>query len=317
MAVEKLKSMDTGIMGNASFCIIIPQDRIDQIKLVDRDFSKKNFIGLSWDAIELLQVILQVVLLRLKVMYKFEYDIEDDAVEKFMEIMRKYMSTIPLEVKIETEGIEKHIDLFQYLLRISFWRPRDIIKYFSVLVDANNKNALKHKEIDVDTLKSLLNTVTEDIIENEFYNEYDKIFFNIDEFMEEFEGGDIILDSSMLIDVVREFEFQGVMFGEENELLGKVGLLYELGIIGLKFSSKEMKSRSIGSMLCFVFNEGMYPFNRAKQDILKGSGNVKIVLNPVFAKKLSLHYNTAEILGAYGWDYLRDNHIRKKGIDRI
>lgn len=313
MAVEKLKPMDTGIMGNSTFCIIIPQDRIDQIKMVDRDFAKKNFISLSWDAIELLRVIL----LRLKIMYKFEYDIEEDAVEKFQEVMKKYMPTIPLEVKIEINGADKEIDLFQYILRISFWRPRDIIKYIAVLYDANEKNVQKHKEIDMDTLKNLLNNVTEDIIENEFYNEYDKIFFNIDEFMLEFEDGDIILESSKLVDIVRSFKFEGVMFGEENELLGKIGLLYELGVIGLKFDLKEIKTKTIGSTLCFVFNEGMYPFNRVKQDILRGSENVNIVLNPIFAKRLSLHYNTTEILGAYGWDYLRDNHIRKKGIDRI
>ena len=313
MAVEKLKPMDTGIMGNASFCIIIPQDRIDQIKMVDRDFAKKNFIGLSWDAIELLRVIL----LRLKVLYKFDYDIEEDAVDKFQEIMKKYMPTIPLSVIIETDGVEKEIDLFQYILRISFWRPRDVIKYFSVLYDANEKNAKKHKEIDMETLKSLLNTVTEDIIENEFYNEYDKIFFNIDEFMHQFENGNIILESSELIDIVRSFNFEGVMFGEDNEIISKIGLLYELGVIGLKFTSKYIKSRTIASTLCFVFNEGMYPFNRMKLEILKGTENVSIVLNPIFAKRLFLHYNTTEILGAYGWEYLRDNHIRKKGIDRI
>ena len=107
------------------------------------------------------------------------------------------------------------------------------------------------------------------------------------------------------------------MFGEDNEIISKIGLLYELGVIGLKFTSKYIKSRTIASTLCFVFNEGMYPFNRMKLEILKGTENVSIVLNPIFAKRLFLHYNTTEILGAYGWEYLRDNHIRKKGIDRI
>lgn len=313
LAVERLRMIDTGIMGQATFCIIIPQDRIDQIKMVDRDFSKRNFISLTWDAIELLRV----VLLRLKVLYKFEYDIKEDDVKKFKEVMAKYMPTIPLEVIIEIDEKEKKIDLFQYILRISFWRPRDVIKYFSVLYDANEKNINKHDAIDMETLKNLLNNVTEDIIENEFYNEYDKVFFNIDELMSEFEDGNIICESSEIIDTIRAFKFEGVMFDEENEIIGKLRLLYELGVIGLQFNSKDVKKRNIGYNLCFVFNEGLYPFNRVKDELIKGKSNVKVVLNPIFAKKLSLKYNTLDIIGAYSWEYLQDNHIRKKGINRL
>lgn len=210
MSVEKLKLMDTGIMSKATFCIIIPQDRIDQIKTVDRDFSKRKFISLSWDAIELLRVIL----LRLKIMYKFDYDINDDAVEKFNEVMKMYMSTIPLTVKIGKN--EREIGIFQYLLTISFWRPRDIIKYFSILYDANEKNIHNHKKIDMDTLKNLLNTVTEDIIDNEFYNEYDKIFFNIDDLMNKFENGNIFFNASNLIHIIENFKFEGVIFEEDS-----------------------------------------------------------------------------------------------------
>lgn len=169
----------------------------------------------------------------------------------------------------------------------------------------------------MDTLKNLLNNVTEDIIDNEFYNEYDKIFFNIEEFMCGFEGSNIIFDSSELINKIRKFKFEGVMFDEDNEIMGKIRLLYELGVIGLKFSQKDAKNISIGCSLCFIFNEGMYPFDKVKNSIVKGKGDVKIVLNPIFARKLSLNYNTTEIIGAYGWNYLKDNNIRKKGIDRI
>lgn len=311
--VEKLRSMDTGIMENATFCIIIPQDRVDQIKMVDRDFDKKNFMSLSWDAVELLEVIL----LRLKVLYGVNISLDGDTVEKFKEVMHKYMPTIPAEIKIDVGGKEKSIELFQYLLRNSFWRPRDIIKYLAVLYDANEKNIQKHKEIDMDTLKSLLNKVTEDIIEDEFYNEYDKTFYNIDKFMEEFEDKNVLLSVSEFIDIVRNFKFEGVIFNEKNILLGEVRMLYEIGVIGLKFEPDYIKSKNIGHILCFVFNEGMFPFEKTKEEFLRGTKSIKIVINPIFSKKLSLHYNTAEIIGAYGWDYLRKNHIRKMGIKRI
>ena len=311
--VENLKTSDTGIMGNTTFCIIIPQDRVDQVRMVDRDFAKKNFMSLSWDAIELLEVIV----LRLKELYGFSLDSNNDIIETFKQVMHTYMPAIPNEIKIEIGDTEKTIDLFQYLLRISFWRPRDIIKYIAVLYDANEKNSKKYKTIDMDTLKNLLNNVTEDIIKNEFYNEYNKIFYNIDNFMEIFEESNVILSTSEFIDKIRGFKFEGIIFDEESQLIEKIKMLYEFGVIGLKFDQTYIKSKSIGNTLCFVFNEGMYPFDKARNEIVRGTKMAKFVLNPIFSKKLSLHYNTTEVIGAYGWDYLQNNHARKMGINRI
>ena len=233
------------------------------------------------------------------------------------------MPTIPEKIIIEIDTGEKQkkkqmeIDLFQYLLRISFWRPRDIIKYLAVLYDANEKNIEQHKQIDMVTLKNLLNKVTEDIIEDEFYNEYDKIFYNLAEFMDSFAGGNVILSTAEVVDKIQQFRFEGVLFDESNTILGKLNLLYEMGVIGLQFEPEYIKIKNIGNTLCFVFNEGTFPFTRTRDEIIRGSKDVKIVLNPIFSKKLSLQYNTAEIIGDYSWEYLMQNHMRRMGIKRI
>lgn len=311
--VEKLRSINSGIMGKVMFCVIIPQDRIDQIKMIDRDFAKRNFIGLSWDAIELLYV----VVLRLAFLYDIKLNNNEDYVEQFRQIMEKYMPTIPLSIRIDNSGSEKEIDLFQYLLRISFWRPRDIIKYFAVLFDANRKNKSKHREIDMDTLKSLLNNITQEIIEDEFYNEYNKVFYNIEELIERFEGKNIILSIAELKEVLHNFEFEGIVFNSKYNLLEKIEILYETGIIGLKFSSNYIKRKGICNTTCFVFNEGMNAFNHSKKDLTQSEKSIQFIINPIFSKRLSLHYNTTEIIGNYGWTYLRDNHARKMAIKRV
>lgn len=46
-AFERLRKAENGIMSKVLFCIIILQDKLNQIKQVDRDFSKYNFISLS------------------------------------------------------------------------------------------------------------------------------------------------------------------------------------------------------------------------------------------------------------------------------
>lgn len=311
--VEKLKTIDSGIMGNVMFCIIIPQDRIDQIRMTDRDFAKRKFIGLSWDAMELLNV----VLLRLSFLFDTELNYQGDIVIQFQDIMLNCMPTIPLNIKIDVNGTSKEIDLFQYLLRISFWRPRDIIKYFAVLYDANQKNKNKHKEIDMDTLKALLNNVTDEIIEDEFYNEYNKTFYNIESLIEKFEHKNILLSIEEFIAILCNFDFKGIIFDSSDEIIEKIKMLYEIGIIGLIFNPDYIKRKGICSEVCFVFNEGMNPFNNSKKEISQRNTSIKIVINPIFSKKISLHYNTSKIIGAYGWDYLRDNHARKMTIKRI
>lgn len=311
--VIKIKSTDNGIMGKTAFCIIIPQDRIDKIRLCDRDFDKKKFTRLSWDAVELLEVIL----LRLKELYKTDIDYNENLYENFESIMIQNMHSVPMNIAIEVDGKTKHIGLFQYLLRNSFWRPRDIIKYISVLYDANSKNMDKHKTIDMYTLKSLLNNVTEDIIENEFYAEYENVFYNIRELLSKFRNKNIIMSISELIDVIECFEFEGIIFEGENIIQEKIIFMYEIGIIGLIFEEKYKIQNMLEHNTCFIFNEGLRPIEKTMKDIENHSKDIQIVLNPIFSKNLTLHYNTIDIICNYDWNYLMNNHIRKAGIDRI
>lgn len=313
ITVERLKQADSGLMGHTEFCIIIPQDRVLQIKSVDRDFTKKSFVSLSWDAIELLNIIV----LRLIKLFGISETTKEDIISQFEDIMKKYMSTIPLEVIIDEHGTQKRIGLFQYLLRISFWRPRDIIKYFSVLYDANEKNAQRHRTIDMSTLKALLNGVTNDIIENEFFNEYNKVVYNLEDLLERFEGKNMLLCSEEFFQIMSGFKFERAGGVLESNLADIVKLMYEYGIIGLKFDPDYVKTKNIGYPICFVHNEGMFPFNCSIKDVLGKHKSIRIVLNPIFSKRFSLHYNTSDVIGAYDWDYLHHNHLRKMAIDRF
>lgn len=231
--------------------------------------------------------------------------------------MKKYLPTIPLYITIDINGTDKEIDLFQYLLRISFWRPRDIIKYFAVLYDANTKNKNRHDVIDMETLKGLLNSVTEEIIQDEFFSEYNKVFYNIKQLLERFEKRNVVMALDEFLNIVNNFEFEGVVFNNKYKLLEKLELLYEIGIFGLQFTSDYIREKGICHKLCFIFNEGMNPFVSCKKDISRRNKSIQIVLNPIFGKRLSLKYNTTQIIGNYGWKYLLSNHSRKMTINRL
>lgn len=143
------------------------------------------------------------------------------------------------------------------------------------------------------------------------------MFYNIEELIERFEGKNIILSIAELKEVLHNFEFEGIVFNSKYNLLEKIEILYETGIIGLKFSSNYIKRKGICNTTCFVFNEGMNAFNHSKKDLTQSEKSIQFIINPIFSKKLSLHYNTTEIIGNYGWTYLRDNHARKMAIKRV
>lgn len=308
---EKLSAAKRGIISRVSFCIIIPQDKLDQIKKIDRDFSKYNFTSLSWDAVDLLQMLVK----RLEFVYG-RVDSED-IIEKFERIIKKHFPAIPLAIDINIDGKIENMHLFEYLLRISFWRPRDIIKYFYQLYLANKNDIKREEKLSSDTIKSILYEKADDIIEEEFYAEYRTVILNIKEIMERFRGNNIMMDLDEIYDIFYNQSFQTASLREFSTPYNKLVMLYELGVLGIWVDRKVKIQENLRSQLCFNYNEGQAPLSVLQGDKQYKNEQIKIVINPIFSKKLSLQYNTKEVLERYGWDYLFENHIRKSVIRRM
>lgn len=313
-AVENMKNSTDALVKDIHFCIVFPKDRLDQIETADRDISKVNFTDLSWDAIELLEV----VVLRLEYIFGVPHRRDKDLWNRLSYIMREYLSSIPEEVGIEINGTIQKVPLFEYLLRISFWRPRDILKYFALLYNVNqNMSSPQFNEVDMETVKLSLNNKADDIIKTEFYNEYDKVFLNLSKVMLEFYGKNIILSAKELYELLAQVPFITTFAFDCDQTINKINLLYELGVLGLKVPSKVARIKGIGSEWCFEFNEGLKPLELLEYGFSPEATEIKFVLNPIFSKRLALKFNTNEILGVYGKEYLIENHARKMAIKRF
>ncbi len=313
-SVENMKHSNDSLIKNIHFCIVFPKDRLDQIETADRDISKVNFTDLSWDAIELLEV----VVLRLEYIFEVPHKKDKDLWNRLSYIMREYLSAIPEEVGIEINGTIQNVPLFEYLLRISFWRPRDILKYFALLYNVNQNMANpQFNKVDMETVKLSLNNKADDIIKTEFYNEYDKVFLNIGKVLLEFYGKNIILSAKELYAMLSKIPFITTFAFDCEQTINKVNLLYELGVVGLRVPAKMARMKGIGSEWCFAFNEGLKPLELLEYGFSPEATEIKFVLNPIFSKKLVLKFNTNEILGVYGKTYLIENHARKMAIKRF
>lgn len=306
--LHKIDQRNRGIMRKVSLCIIMPQDRIDQIKEEDRDFVKYNFANLAWDAIDLFEMLI----LRLEYVYGIQAMEEGDLNDRFKRLLKKYFKMIPETVDIKIKGNIYKMDLFKYMLRLSFWRPRDIIELFYELYLAN-KNS--HEELRSETIKDILNTKADKLIDKEVYGEYQNVIINIKQIMECFRDKNIVLEQDEAFKILERQVFQTSSLRQFTFPFEKFEILYELGILGIKVSQNVQRHENLKNNLCFNYNEGLEPLELLKRENI--GDKIQIVVNPVFSKKLALIYNTDEILEDYTWRYLYENHARKSIIRRI
>lgn len=160
------------------FCVILPQDRFDQIALDDRDIEKRDICSLNWDAYDLMEMLVK----RLEYHFKVDSNRRKFNLEnRFYTIIQKELPGIPTEININVNGYPQRVPLFNYLLRHTFWRPRDIIKNFAIIMKLGKESDIetKNPELIQSIIKKALSQGVSRIIEGEFINEYKNVYVNI------------------------------------------------------------------------------------------------------------------------------------------
>ncbi len=290
------------------FCVILPQERFDEIALDDRDIAKRSYCSLNWDAHDLLEMLVK----RLESYYRVKPNNIISMEERFYYVIRTYMPNIPTEITVKIDGHDMKFPLFTYLLRLSFWRPRDIIKNFAIITKlAKEPNDIHSFSESV--IKKYLIKSSKEIIENEFLHEYQNVYLNLKDVLNRFKGMDIIQDYDMFMEHLSRISICVATKANYSSTNDKLMLLYRLGIIGL-FFNKDTSDYSYGYHVCFSFNEGMSPM----EDLFdQRISRAKIIFNPIFSKYLRLNYNTKELICNYSWEYILTNHLLKDVIRRV
>lgn len=300
------------IFDKVNFCIIIPQDRYDEIKHYDRDISKRKYCSLSWDAYELLDMLVK----RLEYYYRIENNNTTTLLDKFNNIIKTKLHGIPEYVNIEIDGHNVSISLYSYILRLSFWRPRDVIRNFAVIMKLSKSEISSTNEITQEILKTLLTISAEKIIEEEFVGEYKNVYKNLSNVLNKFKNYNLINEFNEFFDKLSKIDIDSVDSFDNKGTEEKFKILYKLGVIGVYFDKKEANKHGYGYHVCYVFNEGLKPCD----DLLNGNldtTRTKVIFNTIFLKKLELNINTNELICDYDWDYISKNHLMKDTIDRI
>ncbi len=303
------------IFNVVDFCIIIPRDRFDEIKdnYRDRDIAKRRYCSLSWDAYDLLEMLIK----RLEYHYRIESDEEEtNLLTRFNNIIKKELPSIPENMTIEIDGFDMPIPTFIYILRLSFWRPRDIIRSFAVVMSMGKRPVPQSQEAVQGILKTLLTNNTREIINEEFIGEYNCVYANFEGTIKKFRNFDFIVDFGSFYEKLSKIEIESIYDISTRTVQEKFELLYKLGVVGIYLDKKVAEHNGYGHHTCFVFNEGTRPWDDLKELSFEEL-RAKVIFNPIFLKCLDLQINTKELICNFTWDYIYKNHLMKDSIHRI
>lgn len=314
-------SVGDAIGEHMKFCIVLPKDRYDQIIVNDRDIFKKNFATLSWSAQELMELLtkrLECLIENIDPLKKID---KNKDIQSRMENALAFFPGLPTEISMDVNGNTVKMSLFNYVLRASFWRPRDVISNLSrimalMLKFTDGRWVYNGESLSEENIKLSIKTNAEKIIEDEFIGEYKYVFRNLREVLKELQNLDEQMDVSEFKTILNGIYFDASFSYDLSDVNNQLRVLYQLGVIGLLYSRNIAKHQHYLHYVCFEFNEGMAPFDDFVSYKMRRSTDISIIFNPIFARRLKLNYNTKELIGNWDDSYIRNNHINKESIHR-
>ncbi len=306
----------------ARFCILIPEDKFALITLIDRDATKRNIIPLYWDAESLMEMLVK----RLEYVYKRKtgvditekFDKKTTIFDKFDELLSFLYPNIPTQIQINLSGTARtSIHLFNYLLRNSFWRPRDILCLFANVVacDGVYMSSYSDEKKQLMIKDAVYDCVKNRIISKEFLGEYKETYDNLSNYLKDsFKKCDLIMDIDEFMSILSRNTNLGYHNAKIKELSpnDKLEALYRMGVIGFYISEEDIHHFAYGNRSCFFFNEGIEPLNEfLKDSFSEAIRDVKIIFNPILIKHLSLNTQyTTDLICDYNQSYIINNHRR-------
>lgn len=299
-------------MGNSrlyelcDFCIAIPYDRFTDVREMDRDrYQFRNrFAHIEWSGIELSALVRK----RLALLRDISDPSEPPLQERLSNVMQKGYPELPDEISFTFKHAPYRMPLFIYVLRHTFWRPRDVLFYYaSLLAAADAFRKKKRGVMGSEFVRQVIAGATRSIITDEFIEEFKSSFPNLAEVINSFRLGPATLQWKDLQKCIDGIQFDTSLRSEKpSSLESKVELLYDLGFLGVCLD-KPTSERLAAFRHAFVFNEQHLLTEKLRRDDYP---NLQYVIHPVFCEYLYLDtLSNPELILAMDWDYLHRNEV--------
>ncbi len=290
-------------------CFLLPKDLFMEILEHNRDKYKygSRFCEISWTGMEL------AIMVRKRLEALNNYPLLDKEKnqklpeEIFNQILEKKYKAIPTKVMVKTDsGREYTIDLFLYMLRYTFWRPRELLLSLSLILNIFYGHSKSGLPINQGTIKATIKAASITIVNSEFYNEFGTIWEGIKENILQFTGVTLLLNEDEIKFIIMSNKFH-IKFSTEDieiqEYKDKIKFLYEIGFLGIFVDRRYRNKYQMVTQQGFSFSEGMSCLRGFLGDDFEGCC---FMINPAFIESLHLKINTDEYIGIQSWDDLRE-----------
>ena len=289
----------------ADFCIAIPYDRFRDIRQIDRDRYRfrQRFARIEWSGIELSSLVRKRLALLRSISDRKGLSLEG----RLAHIMQKGYPELPDEVTFLFGSARYKLPLFIYVLRHTFWRPRDVLFIYASLLTAADAFRKQRKSMPTEFVRQVVAGATSTIVKDEFLAEFSSSFSNLPDVLSLFRHGPQVLSWGELRARIDKIQFDALAPGNSPPSIeAKVEILFDLGAIGVVLERKESE-KLLSFRHAFSFNEPNFlPDKLGRADYPR----VLYALHPVFREFLHLDTsNNPELILPMTWEYLHSNEV--------
>lgn len=293
-----------GLYDNVDFCITVPKDRCLEIMRAERD--SIAYLGsireMKWSGIELVIMMRK----RLEVLYNYRADEEKDALKRFNKVIQNVMKDLRAEMLVKVGARSHPFPLFIEILRHTFWRPRDVLMYFTEIMSAYRYMNKIGMDFDTDIISKKISDTTFNVINIEFIGEFQSSLRNIEQVVRTFRGSKQFISAQELENRLAAIEFDfsdslQTMDGEKD----KARFLFEIGFIGLRCPLSIQNRFKLLLEDIFCFNDSVN-LDRILED--ESWKECSVIIHPIFCEYLNLDINQ-DIALRYSWSYLRKQEL--------
>lgn len=287
-------------------CFMIPKDQFIEILSFNRDRYKYNtkFCEICWSGIELAIMIRK----RLEIIEEVDLSKVGKTPDIILdEVITKAFPDMPRQIVVKTKGgITYNVPIFLYMLRYSFWRPRDLLLELYLMLKILYNHNKSGCPINEATIKAAIKMGSISTVASEFYSEFRILWNDIKDNIEQFKNTKIVLEKDELRSIIMSSKFQ-IRLSLNDEIIEdfeeKVRFLYEIGFLGILVDESYRSKYQMVTNQGFSFSEGMKCIKGVNTDDF---ANCHYLINPAFIETLNLDVNTEEYIGILRWEQLKE-----------
>lgn len=289
------------------FCVTIPKDRCIEIMRDERD--AVAYLGrvweIKWSGIELAIMLRK----RLEILFRYYTNEDDDAIPRLLATLDVGMEKLPRDTITWVAGKSYNQPLFIDVLRHTFWRPRDVLMYFTAIIASYKYLSRGGIDVDWTVINKKVSDTTFDVIDKEFIDEFKSTLPNIDKIIIEFKGCKQILSFAELEAVLARVDFDFADSVEKvSDVAAKAAFLFEIGFLGLRCSEAVRERFKLSLDDVFYFNDTGKLERMISDNTWK---TCAIVIHPIFCEYLNLDTSNQDLTLKYTWEYLQ----RQEGLE--